>query len=359
MSYQTKKIINNSLIENQKIEHITKKIANYIKNKSNDQKNKKINKFKKIGFNPNNALGLYIPYSLLNTDPIFEFLDESSLIIKNTDSYQQLIGLNTFKWRNILDNKINNLIYIYVHIVTLPLHPFLNKIEIDLTLSANITLLNICNDLTSKYNNKELVIDTNITIGINIINVAYYDEKIIDFIIDNNSNNLYSIELNQNKTSFKLYLYTRLTKSIIGEPQLYLDIDLFNNLKVNEHLSTSQQINKFNFQLTPIHKTNNFIYYKGIGQYIQKTLNDLVNVDTFNVQLFGPTHNVLTNTFINKSNKFLLNKPICDCYHNDETNIKSSCYCNYIRHPYNLNNQIDIGLKIGQIKNELVHNVFH
>lgn len=367
MSNQTKKIINNLLMENQQIDYVTKKIANYIQNKSNDiiknSKNKKINKLKKIGLNPNNTLGIYIPYSLLNTDPIFEFLDESSLIIKNTDSYPYSISANTFKWKNILDNKINNLIYIYVHIVTLPLYPYLNKIEINLliTSSTNITLLNISNDLISKYNNKELNIDNNIIVGLNIINVPYYDEKIVDFIIDSNSNNLYSIEFNPNKTSYKLYLYTRLNKSIIEEPQLYLDIDLFNNLKVNEHLSTSYNQNKFNFQLIPIHKTTNFVYYKGMGQYIQKTLNDLVNIDTFNVQLFGTTHNILTNTFINKSTKFQINKPICNCdsNYNDEIGFKSSCYCNYIRHPYNLNNQIDIGLKIGQIKNELVHNVFH
>lgn len=361
MSSQIKKIQNEQY---QQIEYITKKIGNYIKNKSDTnyfKQNKKTNRSKKISFNPNNSLGIYIPYSLLNTDPIFEFLDESSLMIKNIDSYYNIIGNNIFKWRNVLDNKINNLIYIYVHIVTLPLYPYLNKYDIDLSLVSNATLLSISNNLTTKYNNNELNIDTNISIDSNIINVSYYDEKIIDFIINETTNNLYSIEFNSNKTSFKLYLYERSNKSIIDEAQLYLDIDLFNNLKVNEHLSTSHNQNKFNFQLIPISQTSNFIYYKGMGQYIQKSLNDLVNIDTFNVQLFGTSHNILTNTFINKSSKFQTYKPLCDCINenNNDGNFKSSCYCKYIRHPYNLNNQIDIGLKIGQIKTELVHNIFH
>ena len=39
--------------------------------------------------------------------------------------------------------------------------------------------------------------------------------------------------------------------------------------------------------------------------------------------------------------------------------LNASCYCNYIRHPLNKNNQIDIGFKIGIIKNELIKNIFH
>ena len=78
------------------------------------------------------------------------------------------------------------------------------------------------------------------------------------------------------------------------------------------------------------------------------------------IKIFGTNNNILLNIHLNKnlyssvSNKYYSCN--CDCSIN---NNKASCLCNYIRHPYNPQNQIDIGFKIGLIKNEIINNIFH
>ena len=342
---------------------ILKKYSDYIEQKSNQdnvliKKNKFLNKIKTNNL-IKNSMGIYIPYSLLYPDFCFEFLDESSLIIKNVDKSDN--QKNIFKWKNTLDNKIKNLIYIYIHLVTIPKFPFLNKIKIDLPYSIN--LVNIINTLIDKYNNNTLVIDENYIINSNNISIAYFNNNIIDFVIDDDHSDLYSIEITTNTSNniinSILYLYNRSDKSILDESYLYLDIDINNNLKTSDIYSTNYLQKKFNFQLLPIHKTAKFIYFKGMGQYIQKALNDLVNINNFNIQIVGTSNNILNNIFINNY-LYSNGKPNCTCnFDNDLINNKTSCYCNYIRHPFNLNNQIDISLKIGQIKNELINNIFN
>jgi hypothetical protein len=358
---------NSNKLNNFSTNNIIQKISNYIDHelKKNTQINK-TSKKKLSGFNepssilhklikpnaPLCSLGTYTTYAINDPDLIFEYLDETSLIIKNTDIDT---SNNTFKWKNILNNKINNLIYIHTHLITIPTYPFLNKKQINLTISP--TLNTIMLNLLNQYNvgNKNLSLDSNISIGTDIINVSYYDNEIIDFIINQNYLNLYSIIISDST----LYLYTRSSTSILLNNKLYLDIDINNNLKLTEYETTMKNIKKFNFQLQPIHQTNNFVYYKGIGQYIKKSINELINIDNFYVQLFDSSYNELNNKYINnklyQTNQIQINA--CNCFESDI--FLSSCYCKYIRHPLNLNNQIDVGLKIGQIKNELVHNVFN
>ena len=136
-----------------------------------------------------------------------------------------------------------------------------------------------------------------------------------------------------------------------------MDINSNNNLESNNTFNTSYIYIKFNFKLIPIHQTPNFIYFKGMGQYVQKNLNELINVNTFDVQIYGSSYKQLINKFINKNISINNNNSVCVCICDMNTDIKVSCYCSYIRHPSNLNNQIDIGLKIGQINNILNINI--
>jgi hypothetical protein len=319
---------------------IISNISNYIKNKTDDKniKNKNKNKF---NYNPNNSLGIYIPYTLINSDLSFEFLDETSFIIKNINRNSGKLN-EVFKWKNTLDRKITNLMYIYVHITTIPLYPFINK-----TLVTDFDV-NIKTILLSHNTNKKLKID----MTIENITIAYFDDNIIDFILNNNNNNLYSIELNMNN----VYLYTRSIKKITDNPFLYLDIDSNDNLNNNYSFNSSYIMKKFNFKLVPIKNSDTYVFYKGMGQYLLKTLNELVNIDNFTVQLYDSTYKPLINNYINKN---LYNNTECLCNSNNTNITNASCYCNYIRHPLNKNNQIDIGFKIGQIKNELLNNTFY
>jgi len=254
------------------------------------------------------------------------------------------------------------------------LYPFLTKsivLSESITINnTNIKTIDIKSLLLSKYNNNQLKNDDNIKINDenDNISISYIDSNIIDFVINLDYNNLYSIEINnldqKNQLSDSIiYLYKRSTKLISSEPFLYIDIDSNNNLISNESYNTSYIEKKFNYKIIPIHQTSNFVYFKGMGQYLLKTLNDLININSFDVQIYGSNYKLLNNTYINKNlystTTNYQTKPYCSCNLNESSNNKASCYCNYIRHPYNSNNQIDIGLKIGQIRNEVINNIFH
>ena len=75
------------------------------------------------------------------------------------------------------------------------------------------------------------------------------------------------------------------------------------------------------------------------------------------ITLSNSANTKLNNTHINN---FMYNythtNTICNCINGS---VLASCYCTYIRHPLNENFQVDIGLKIGQIKNELINNIYH
>ena len=286
----------------------------------------------------NNNLGFYIEYSLINPELSYEYINECSFIVRNIDRTQQKIN-NIFEWNNVLDNKIKKLLYIYIHFLSIPVNPWLNK-ELNNTFDTNFK-----NNLLI---NKTL--DTLYTFNSIDYEVGYYDANIIDFIINNIYTDYYSYEINNNK----IYKYTRSTRKISNEPFLYLTIDINNNLSNNTMLSTNKILYDFNFKLMPIGITDDFVYYKSLKQYILKTINTIKSIDNLTISLHDSSNKKISNTFIN-SNLYTSNNT-CNC---DDDNTKASCYCTYIRHPFNKQNQIDISFKIGLINNEIVNNVFH
>ena len=300
--------------------------------------------------------GFYIPYSLLYPDTTYEFLDELSFIVKNTNRSSGS-GYDMFKWKNVLDNKIKNLLFMFIHILTIPLYPWLEKNktsdidkEIIDYLNLNKKIITINQVLHFFIKNK------NITISISYIDT---NAEFIDFSINYNYNNTYSIEFNTNT----VYLYTRSNRPITDEGYLYVDIDSNDNLNNNIQLNTSLLTKNFSFKVVPITITSSYVYYKGLGQFLLRTLNELINIDYLDINIYSASYNKLTNNYINKQLIDDVSQNIikyCECnFSEKDTKTNASCYCNYIRHPLNKNNQIDIGFKIGIIKNELITNIFH
>jgi hypothetical protein len=313
-------------------------------------------------------LGFYIPYSIIEPDSSYEYLDELSLMVKNINR-SLTSGYNIFKWKNILDNKIHNMMYIYIHILSISLFPFIEK---NLTTDVEKAIVNYI-----VFNIKKIKTDQHIEfiLGNNakkIISISYIGLNYIDFIVNFDFNSSYSIEFNQmtpkNMSLYKVYKYTRSTKSIIDEPFLYVDIDSNDNLNNNVQLDTSMEKKKFTFKISPITISSSYVYYKGLGQYLLKTLNELITLDSVDITIYDSTYKVLSNTHINKdlSNQISEKKiTYCECLNNfdiDNNNYfkpKPSCYCLYLRHPLHKDNQIDISFKFGQIKNEQINNIFH
>jgi hypothetical protein len=93
-----------------------------------------------------------------------------------------------------------------------------------------------------------------------------------------------------------------------------------------------------------------------MGQHLIKTLNTLSDIDNLTIQLYDEKFQPLNNNFINQNLYDSVSLINCQCV---DSNIKPSCYCNYIRHPLNPNNRIDIAFKIGLVKNEIVNDIFY
>jgi len=318
----------------------------YLTNIKNKIKLNKINSYHVPIYNDKN-IGMYIPYTLFNQDSTYEYIDELSFMIRSSDRSNGNYN-NLFNWKNVLDNEIKKLIYIYIHIVTIPKYPWLNC-----KTTTNINEL-IIDYLINSFINNQLIIDQNIQIDVDNIMIAYYDNEIIDFNLNGNFNNLYSLNISNQI----VYLYERSKRSILDEPYIYIDID--SNLGLNNQIYNTDPTKKFSFKIIPITITNNYVYYKGFKQFLIKNLNELVNIKMLDIKIFGTNNNILSNIHLNKKLYSLISNKYYSCTCDDSiNNNKASCLCNYIRHPYNPLNQIDIGFKIGLIKNEIINNIFH
>ena len=284
-----------------------------------------------------NNRGFYIEYSLIDPQLSYEYINEVSFIIRNIDRTQSKIN-NMFEWINILDNKIKHLLYIYIHLVSIPLIPYIDKTPI--TFNADFKTFLLANN----------TIDIIYTFEDIIYQVAFSNDKIIDFIYDQIT---YSLDLLNNT----FYMYKTSNKSMLSEPYIYLNIDSNDNISNNASYNTSKLTNNFSFKLVPILNNKNFIYYKAIKQYIIKKINTVQSINNLSISFSDSTNKKIINPHINN---FMYNHnhtyQMCNC----DSNIQlASCYCTYIRHPLHINSQIDIGFKIGLIQNELINNIFH
>jgi len=313
--------------------------------KLNQKKYDNNNKIKKFKNDFLNNLGFYIPYSLINSDWTYEYIEERSLMAKNIDRDTNY-GTNIFSWVNKLDNKVKNLIYIYVHFCTIPLHPWLNKnIVHDFYSDVKDYIIN---QLHFGHLNTDDIFNI-ISPNASSIQICYADDDFIDFVLNYDYTRLYSLII----SSSVIYLYTRPERRIDDQGLLYLEIDTNNNLNNNTSYNTSKQLKKFTFKLTPLTITDNNVYYKSTGQYLQKTLNDIISFNSLTIKIYDATYKLLNNDNINK--KLYSKKIVFD----DIDNPKPSNYNNYIRHPLNQYNQVDISFKIGQISNEIITNIFN
>jgi hypothetical protein len=240
----------------------------------------------------------------------------------------------------------------FIHYLTIPLYPWLEK-----NISSDIDK-EIIDYLNLNKNNLSLNQIVNLNLQSDkkiIINISYIDIDFIDFSIDYNYKHTYSIEFKTNT----IYLYKRSCRPITEEGFLYIDIDSNDNFNNNIQVNSSNIIKKFNYKVYPTTVTSSYVYYKAIGEFLLKTLNELVNVDYLNINIYNAAYTKLSNNYINKKlvDEIHQNRiKNCNCTFDD---INASCYCNYIRHPLNKNNQIDISFKIGIIKNELITNIFN
>jgi len=281
-----------------------------------------------------NNRGFYIEYSLIDPKLSYEYINEVSFIVRNIDRTPN--NSNIFEWKNILDNKIKNLLYIYIHILTIPVKPWLDK-----------NLYTSFDNGFDDYILTHKIVDQTYTFNSITYQVAFSNDYIIDFISNTNT---FSYDIVYNK----FYQYTRSTRSIMNEPFIYLNIDSNDNLSNNASYNTSKLTNNFSFKLIPIAYTDNYVYYKSLKQYIIKKISTVKSLDYLNITLSDSTNRKMIN---NNLNDYLINRPytVCDCINNE---VKASCYCTYIRHPLHPQSQIDIGFKIGQIQNELINNIF-
>jgi len=284
--------------------------------------------------------GFYIDYSLIDPQLSYEYINEVSFMVRNIDKIQSSKN-NIFEWKNTLDNKISYLLYIYIHIVSIPIKPFLDKIPYTLFSANFITYLLANNTINTIYT----YINDNIT-----YQVAFINEYIIDFISEQIT---YSYEI----LAARFFIYKTSEKSIIYDPFIYVNIDSNNNISNNTSYNTSKSINNFSFKLVPILINENYIYFKAMKQYIVKKISTIQTINNLTISFTDSTNTKLINSHINN---YLYNytdtHTICNCINGIKL---ASCYCTYIRHPLYINSQIDIGFKIGQIKNELINNIFH
>ena len=329
-----------------------------------DKTNSNLTNSKQTNPNQSDSLGLYIPHTLNDSSLSYEYIDEVSFMIRNIDRKSDFN--NMFKWKNILDNKIKNLLFIYLNMAILPVRPFIQKNILDPTVKVN----NIRNNLIDLLTQNKLVIDQDVKIGSKNINIPYFDSDVIEFNINNNYMVLYMINLKTNE----MFVFNKSKQSLIHNEFLFLQIDSNDNLNNNFKLDTSYTHRNFMFKLIPLQYTDTNIYYKSVGQHLIKTLNELSNIDNLTIQIYDEKYKPLTNNFINQ--KLYNSSYNCSCNELGssvehmvqpnpspdsclKTYSKPSCYCNYIRHPYNQANRIDIAFKIGQIKNEIINDIFY
>jgi hypothetical protein len=289
----------------------------------------------------NNNIGFYIPYSVNDSSLTYEYINKLSMMLRNIDSSESYN--NIFKWKNVFENKIMNLNFISVHFVSIPNNPWIDKIQYQ----------NMDQNIINYLQNNQILINQNIIINRNIsIQICYVDLNIIDFTINNDSVNLYSYDITNNI----FYLYTRSNKLIYDEGCLYLDIDIDDN----KIYTTNNSNFNFNFKLTPfmgtnnLSSSNNYTYYTSNSQVLTKSLNKLINIYTLNIKLYNSSGKLLINNNINKN---ISSNSICSC--DSLVNHIYSCPYYYLRHPLNPFSQIDIGLKIGLVRNQLLTNVFN
>jgi hypothetical protein len=201
-------------------------------------------------------------------DETYEFLNELSFMVKNTNRSIGS-GYDMFRWKNVLDNKIKNLMFQFIHILTIPLFPFMEKNK---TLDIDNQIFNylILNKNTLSLNQVLNFVINNIN---TTIHISYIDIDFIDFSTNYDYEKTYSIEF---KTQ-SVYLYTRSKRRITDESCLYIDIDSNDTLDNNVQLNTSLNLKKFSFKVVPITITSNYVYYKALGQFLLRTLNELIN----------------------------------------------------------------------------------
>lgn len=308
------------------------------------QKNNTFIKNKIYNFNLSNNMGFYIPHAILNPELSSEYIDDLFIMTRSLDRNLPSNN-NIFKWNCFLHNPIMNLIYIYPHILSIPICPFITKnfynISIDVFdfLSSNIVIPDKTYD----------VLDKKISICC-VYNIELEDTKpyhIIDYIIDYDSSKLYSIDLKKKQN----FLYVRSNKRITDNGFLNIDIDPNNNMQ-NNLLSTTKG-KHFTFKFFPLIESSTYMYYWSCGQYVFKTINELQNIKNLNITISSNADANLTNYHVN----WKLNK-LCHCFCMENNIFVPSCHCTYIRHPYHSQNQIDVGFKIGIVKNEQLTEVF-
>ena len=225
--------------------------------------------------------------------------------------------------------------------LTIPLYPWIIKKQYDLFTADFKSYLLVNNQIDQNYTYEEI-----------IYQVAFINNNIIDFIINNDN---YSYEIR----SDIFYKYTHSNRKITEEPFIYLNIDSNDNISNNTSYNTSKLTNNFSFKLVPIALTDDYVYYKSIKQYILKKISNIQSIDNLTLCLSDSTNKKLTNNHINTELYFCTNNRsyiMCNCTDNL---YRASCYCKYIRHPLHKNNQIDIAFKIGLINNELIANIYH
>ena len=277
------------------------------------------------------SLGIYLPHSL--NDDVNDYLDVKTYLLNNI--YRHNVQSNIFKWEILFDYKIKNILSINLNMISLSKNPFLDK--------------DICNNFDKNIldflKNTKLIIDIIYNISHYQLNICYFDDTFIDFILNLDSDLLYSYNIIDNI----VYKFSRSTKSIYDQNYLYINLFIDNNI-----YDTGNSRN-FSFKLTQhiISKIyeNPFIHFKSHKQIILKTLNTLINIDRLKIELFDNTFTALINDNVNKK---LYNTNIIFRNCINESYIKPSCYCNYIRHPYNKHNKIDIVLKIKSANIDLV-----
>ena len=345
----------NTIVSKNFLDYKITNIKSHLMNQSQSNKSNQSQTQSQLINKSQSNRGFYIPYSLLYPDTGYEFLHEVSCIIKNTNRSSNS-NKDMFKWKNVLDTKIKNLMFLFIHILIIPMYPWIEKNKTS-DINQQISNYLIQNKKNLSLNQVLNFVSDNLT---TTVNVSYIDDEFIDFSLNYDYSKTYSIEFNTNN----IYLYTRSKRKIIDEHFLYIDIDSNNNFNHNIQLNTSLLTKKFSFKVIPITITSSYVYYKALGQFIFRSLNDLINVDYFDINIYSESYKPLSNIYINKKLMIDTSKNIinhCDCIESDDLDKKTnaSCYCNYIRHPLNKNNQIDIGFKMGLIQNELINNIFH
>jgi len=272
-----------------------------------------------------NSYGLYIqpPEFLPGIQKPITYLQYVAFTIDTNDrDYSKYHNPFSFV-TNIFTEKFKNVKIFQIFYITLPQ---LNLIKISQTIDANYTFM------LNYIQNNTVVNNQSIINGATIYTICNYYNNEVNFIINNNISLVYSID---KKLNYYTYGFSSSYK-LNANPYLRLVIP---EVLYSPILSTDNK--QFTYFVRMSRARNNIAYASVRAATKVFKEHTLLNFEKLTFNFFDSTHQSLTVDYLDQYADTV----------DDPTNMASKY--NYIRHPLFYYHQINIGVRLGIIRNSL------